>query len=73
MGRQMGTAQTQNWTVPIVEMDRLELIGLLKAMHCSFELDFTEEYLDHLSLDYLRHILTAASLHEQTSAKKHAQ
>lgn len=72
MGRQMDTAQTQNQTADIAEMDRSELIGLLKTMHCSFELDFTEEYLEQLSLEYLRHILEAASLHERTPATKPA-
>jgi hypothetical protein len=44
-------------------MGRSELIALLRAADCAFRLDFTDEYLDSLSVERLRHIALAAKLH----------
>jgi len=47
----------------ISKMDRAELIRTLRHMPCTFELDFTEEFLNSTSLSRLRHIALAAALH----------
>lgn len=47
----------------VPEMDREELVHVLRACHCDFELDFAEEFLETISLDRLRHITLAALLH----------
>jgi hypothetical protein len=49
------------------EMDRLQLIGMLRSLHCGFELDFTDEFLETVSLERLRHIVVAAALHARTA------
>lgn len=45
-------------------MDRRDVVALLREMACSFDLDFTDEFLLSLSLDQLQHIAMAAKLHE---------
>ena len=47
----------------IGKMDRDHLIETLRYLRCGFDLDFTDEYLGSISLERLRHILLAASLH----------
>jgi len=71
--QQVSTTQTEDRIASIADMDRPELIGVLKAMHCSFQLDFSDEYLGHLSVDYLRHVLMAASLHEEAPPARPAR
>jgi len=53
----------------LAHMDRRSLIRRLRSLRCSFELDFTDEFLQQISLERLRHIILAASLHslKQTS------
>lgn len=51
----------------IAEMDRLRLVVLLRGMNCSFPMDFTDQYFETISLDRLRHIAVAASLHQQAA------
>lgn len=46
-------------------MDREELILLLRGMHCTFPMDFSEEYLQTLSVERLRHIVLAAWVHQE--------
>jgi hypothetical protein len=46
-------------------MDREELILLLQGMRCTFPLDFTEEYLQSVSVERLRHIVLAVSVHQE--------
>jgi len=45
----------------IGELDREECIHELRSLHRP-RIDFTDEYLDALSLDRLRHILAAAMI-----------
>lgn len=47
----------------IATMGRDELIRTLEGLHCHFEIDFTEEYLSSISLERLRHIVLAVSVH----------
>jgi len=46
-------------------MSRADLIAALRGLRCTFKLDFTQEYLHSASLDRLRHIYLAASLHTE--------
>jgi hypothetical protein len=49
----------------IATMDRQQLMGLLREMACPFKMDFSDEYLDSVTLERLRHITLAAALHCQ--------
>lgn len=44
----------------LAALDRNELKKRIKSFSGRFKLDFTENYLDDLSVDRLRHILLAA-------------
>ena len=48
-------------------MDRQGLMRTLRSLRCKFELDFTDDYLDKVSLERLRHITMAAILHAQNA------
>jgi hypothetical protein len=52
----------------IAEMDRLRLVGFLRELHCGFPIDFTDDYLNSVSIDRLRHIALAAFLHQDRAA-----
>ncbi len=47
-------------TTSIASLGRNELKRRIKCFRGRFKLDFTEEYLNKLSVDRLRHILLAA-------------
>ncbi len=47
----------------LAQMDRKSLIEILQDMKCTFELDFTDEFLNSVSIERLRHIALGASLH----------
>ena len=47
----------------IQSMDRQSLLGTLKNLDCDFAMDFTDEFLNSISTDRLKHIVLAASLH----------
>ena len=53
----------------IATLGHADLIKLLKGMNCCFELDFTDEFLHSVSLERLRHIVLAASLHARSSCE----
>ena len=44
----------------IAALDRTELKRRIKSFRGRFKLDFSEDYLNNLSIDRLRHILLAA-------------
>lgn len=48
----------------IAGMDRPALVDTLQNLNCDFRIDFTAEFLDSISLERLRHIVLAASLHD---------
>ena len=50
----------------IADLGRNELTKRIKNFHGRFKLDFTEEYLNKLSVDRLRHILMAALMNAST-------
>jgi hypothetical protein len=52
----------------IATLDRDEVKNRLKHFKGRFRLDFTDDYLDKLSVDRLRHILLAALI----TAKSHS-
>ncbi len=47
----------------LATMGREQLIRTLRKMPCPFTVDFTEEFLDTVSTERLRHIALAAALH----------
>jgi len=49
----------------IVDMDRSSLIRTLRGLRCGFAIDFTDAFLEAVSLDQLKHIVLAASLHDK--------
>ncbi len=46
----------------IAALDRVELKRRIRDFRGRFKLDFTEDYLDKLNIDRLRHILLAAHI-----------
>jgi len=46
----------------LAAMDRPALIKMLRSLCCQFELDFSDEYLNSLPLERLRHITLAVGL-----------
>jgi len=46
----------------LAAMDRPALIKMLQSLCCQFELDFSDEYLNSLSLERLRHVILAVGL-----------
>ncbi len=54
------TTYLERETTSIAALGRNELKRRIKNFHGRFKLDFTEDYLNKLSVDRLRHILLAA-------------
>jgi hypothetical protein len=52
----------------IALMRRPQLVTLLRRMRCGFEIDFSDDYVNSMSLERLRHIALAASLHDEAFA-----
>lgn len=59
----MVVGQMEELALKLSRMDRPDLISALESLNCDFPIDFTEEYLDSISLERLKHIVLAASLH----------
>ena len=66
----MACGQLYQLIEKINDMDRQHLMQALCGMRCSFKIDFTQEFLNSVSLERLRHIVLAASLHDRGSADK---
>lgn len=47
----------------IAQMRREDLLKMLRGMRCTFQVDFTDAFLAAMSLERLRHVVLAASLH----------
>ncbi|MFP4354468.1 MAG: hypothetical protein ACLFUJ_05030 [Phycisphaerae bacterium] len=58
-------ANLEQLAVHIAGLDRPGLLDYLETLRCTFELDFTAEFLRSLPVDQLRHIALAASLHRR--------
>ena len=52
----------------IASMKRSQLVTLLRRMRCGFDIDFSDEYINSMNLDRLRHIALAASMHDKAFA-----
>ena len=52
--------------VQIAELGRPALLAYIEQLRCTFELDFTAEFLASMPVEQLRHIALAASLHRTT-------
>ena len=63
----MAAKQNRQVAERLSVMDRADLIGLLRSVHCNFELDFTDEFLGEVSIERLRHIVLGALLHDNGS------
>jgi len=50
-------------TTTIASLGRDELKNRIKNFHGHFKLDFTDDYLNQLTIDRLRHILLSATLY----------
>jgi len=61
----MPTRQLEELVDQIVKMDRADLMTLLKRLHCNFKLDFSNDFLQGVSVERLRHIILAACLHSR--------
>ncbi len=48
-------------------MDRQELKAMLDSLKTRFPLDFTDEFLDEVPTDKLRHVTLAACLHADSA------
>lgn len=55
--------QLEKLATKLATMNREALKKALQKMHCDFRLDFTDEFLDTISEERLRHIVLAAGLH----------
>jgi len=61
----MKTDQAEKFAEQVSSMDRQSLIRLLRRFQCKFEMDFTDEFLNKMSLPRLRHIVVGAMLHAE--------
>ena len=62
----MATAYFDREATTIAALGRNELKRRIKNFQGRFKLDFTEDYLNRLSVDRLRHILLAALINTKT-------
>jgi len=59
----MSADRVEQFINKVATMGRDDLIKALRGLDCHFKLDFTDEYLESLSLERLRHVALAALLH----------
>ncbi|MDP6544353.1 MAG: hypothetical protein QGH60_10200 [Phycisphaerae bacterium] len=52
----------------IASMRRPQLIALLRRMQCGFDIDFSDDYINSMNVERLRHIALAASMHDKAFA-----
>ena len=52
----------------IASMRRPQLVTLLRRMRCGFDIDFSDNYINSMNIDRLRHIALAASMHDKAFA-----
>ncbi len=63
----MTSTQIENLLLRISSMDRPAVMCALRKLQCTFNLDFTDEYLESLSIERLQHLLLGASMHDRQS------
>jgi len=67
----MSTQQIEKLATRLASMSRDDLTKTLRKLQCNFRIDFTDDFLNSISDDRLRHIVMAASLHahDMTAAR----
>ena len=58
----------EQWACILADMQRDDLTDFLNHLDCTFQLDFTDEYLASLPVEQLRHLALAALLHHRPQA-----
>jgi len=58
----MPAATDQDFIALIAAMKRHQLVRMLRRMNCGFNVDFSDRYVNSLSIDRLRHVALAASM-----------
>ncbi len=66
----MSPKELDDYVARIVTMNRTDLIDVLRRMNCAFAIDFTDEFLNSISIERLRHIIMAARLHDNNAQKE---
>lgn len=59
----MVPSQIEELLVEALKMDRKGMVRFLRALDCDFQIDFTDEYLEAISLERLQHLVAAAGMH----------
>jgi len=72
VGRLRRDGQMEKLAGRIAKMNRQQVIALLRSFECSFKLDFTDEFLEAISMERLRHIILGAALHAHNLSCKSA-
>jgi len=54
----------------IATMERADLVRYLRNLDVEFTIDFTNEFLDSISLERLRHIVLAAALRSRETTSR---
>ena len=65
----MSSKAVERLTLEIAAMGRQELAATLRELQCSFEIDFTDEYLESVSLERLQHLVLVAALHSTEAGR----
>jgi hypothetical protein len=61
----MPQSGVEELAVQLASMDRRQLVDVLRTIPCHFEMDFTDGFLQEISIERLRHITLAAILQAQ--------
>ena len=61
----MQSQQTEKAAEQIAVMGRTDIIKMIQGFTCDFQLDFSDDFLNSISIERLRHIALAASLHSR--------
>ncbi len=59
----MVPSQIEELVADVLKMDRDGLISFLWRLDCEFQIDFTDEYLQGMNLERLRHLVATVVLH----------
>lgn len=65
----MSTNRIEELAKTLATMQREQLIQVLRDTKYPFSMDFSDEYLQAVSVESLRHIVLAASLHSVAPAQ----
>lgn len=58
----MSQPRAEQLAVELATQDRDALIETLRSLECGFDIDFSNEFLDTIAIERLRHIVLAACL-----------